>query len=256
MDPAVIIFTDTGLGIKPAMDQGGAVLTLLPLERLTSSLADHGEAELAARYLLPGEQERYYAFSHARRRLEWLGGRIAAKQAAQQIRPGLSRQDWQIIADRHGRPFFGDGAGNILEIPGISISHSHGLAAALAVESGSCGLDIQKIVPTIHRVRQRFTGPPELALLRRAKEKLPETAALTIIWAAKEALRKAAGITPLPGFLELGLTAAAPFPTSELLNPALALDFRHPGDQESPDSSAQVMAGLYQNFAVAFTFAP
>ncbi|MCF6290444.1 MAG: 4'-phosphopantetheinyl transferase superfamily protein [Desulfobacterales bacterium] len=255
MDPAVISFTNTGLGVKPAAGQGEAVLTLLPLERLASSLADHGQAALTDRYLLPLEQERYCAFSHAKRKLEWLGGRIAAKQAVHILRPGPGRRDRQIIADRHGRPFFSDRAGNILETPTLSISHSHGLAAALAVESGSCGLDIQKIVATIHRVRQRFTSPPEMTLIRRAEKKLTKEAGLTIIWAAKEALRKAAGITPLPGFLELRLTAAAPLPTSELLNPALALDFQAPPDQGSPDSPARVTAGLYHDFAVAFTFA-
>ncbi len=253
MHPELIIFTDPGPAIEPAMARHGSVLTLLPLQRLTSALAGHGEAELAARHLLPLEQARYYAFSHARRRLEWLGGRIAAKGAAQQLRPGPGWQDRQIIADRHGRPFLADSAGNILATPAISISHSHGLAAALAVESSSCGLDIQKILPAIHRVRERFTGPLEMTRLCRAEKKLTESAGLTIIWAAKEALRKAAGTTPLPGFLELGLTAAAPFPVSGLLNPALALDFRHPGDQRAP---ARVMAGLYQDFAVAFTLAP
>ena len=99
-----------------------------------------------ARYLAQQELEKYLHFKYEKRRIEWLGGRLAAKKAALDhldipITEDTMR-DWPVFADENGRPFFKSTAD-----PGISlsISHSHDLASAIVVTGLACGLDVQKI---------------------------------------------------------------------------------------------------------------
>ncbi len=70
----------------------------------------------------------------------------------------------------------------------ISISHTVNYAAAIA-HPRSCGIDVQRIVPRIEVLADRFMNLPELA-------QLTETDALFQmhhVWAAKEAMYKAFG---------------------------------------------------------------
>ena len=79
--------------------------------------------------------------------------------------------------------------------------------AASAVSKGFCGIDIQKVTDRVIKVRQRFCTPNEeeiVASFFRASFK-KQSALLTRLWAAKEALRKVANRSSLPGFLELEL---------------------------------------------------
>jgi phosphopantetheinyl transferase len=90
--------------------------------------------------------------------------------------------------------------------PELSISHSQGLAAALAVADYPCGLDLQRVTDTVLRVREKFCHKSEAELLR-CLGKSPESAlqSLTMLWTAKEALRKGLGGHPLTGFLAMRL---------------------------------------------------
>jgi phosphopantetheinyl transferase len=151
----------------------------------------------------------------AKRRREWLGGRLAAKYAAAKLlkltTPSESPthcQDYRILADENGRPYL-DAASNFIAhpAPDISISHSGSFAAAMAVHQGYGGIDIQKITLKVMKVQDRFCTPDEertlLGFFSPASKNI--VGPLTKLWAAKEALRKASQMKSLPGFLEMEL---------------------------------------------------
>lgn len=181
---------------------------------LLQSLLDSQRLE-PGRFLTPAEQATLAGFTFPKRRREWLGGRLAAKAAALawagQPLSANALAGWQVNSGPDGRPGLqfvaGVTAGAKLE---LSISHSHGLAAAL-VTPRPCGLDLQKITDTVLRVRERFCGEAEAALLQRMiNPEIREVVSLSLLWAAKEALRKARGGVPLTGFLAMRLAGIEP----------------------------------------------
>jgi phosphopantetheinyl transferase len=111
-----------------------------------------------------------------RRRLEWL--------AARQLVHHMSGREKRaaFVKDQYGKPHL---AGSDWH---ISISHSHGLAAAIA-SPRLCGIDIQFIVPKITRLAHKFLRPEEAASITPEHE-LDQ---LHFYWGAKEALYKAHG---------------------------------------------------------------
>jgi phosphopantetheinyl transferase len=119
----------------------------------------------------------------------------------------IAWQDIAIESQESGRPFCVTGKLDQRphNIPDISISHSSDLAAAMAVSRGKCGIDIQQTSQKTVKVRERFCTQEEHEMLQGFLPDASETVRLTLLWAAKEALRKAADITPVPGFLELQL---------------------------------------------------
>ncbi|OGQ98571.1 MAG: hypothetical protein A2505_01855 [Deltaproteobacteria bacterium RIFOXYD12_FULL_55_16] len=163
--------------------------------------------EVASRYLNACEQEQWADFGLEKRRAEWLGGRMAAKWAAAGLL-GETAGDWHSLLIRSaedGRPCLATETHALA--PFISISHSGPLAAALAANL-PCGLDLQQPDPRLHTVRKRFTTPEEellhASLLPRS---FTETERLTLLWAAKEAVRKMVRISPLLGLREIRLLA-------------------------------------------------
>ncbi|HSH12960.1 MAG TPA: 4'-phosphopantetheinyl transferase superfamily protein, partial [Desulfurivibrionaceae bacterium] len=117
---------------------------------------------------------------------------------------------WRVESAPDGRPelhrFGVSPDGPKLE---LSISHSHGLAAALVMAARPCGLDLQKVTDTMLRVRERFCSEAEGELLRGVGmgPEAREEVRLTLLWTAKEALRKGRGGVPLTGFLAMRLVA-------------------------------------------------
>lgn len=171
-----------------------------------STLADCTSGT-ASQYLRADELDRWTGLSHKKRRIEWLGGRLAAKWAT----AGLldeSAVDWQdlvIRTEEDGRPYVATEAHAVPLF--ISISHSGHMAAALAANL-PCGLDIQQPVAKIHTVKKRFASPEEEDTLNASLPRsFAETERLTMLWAAKEAIRKMAPISPLLGLLEIKLLA-------------------------------------------------
>jgi 4'-phosphopantetheinyl transferase len=187
---------------------GSPELVLINLDKLQRQLA--ANALDPAEYLAPPELAAYQKFKYQKRKIEWLGGRLAAKQAVlrlqkQQPTPGAMR-DWPISADEHGKPFFHKQTGGPA---GLSISHSHGLALAMAVQGLDCGLDIQQISPATIRVKEKFCNRTEERILSsHVRPEANQATGLTMLWAAKEALRKARGGHPLTGFTAMQLTEA------------------------------------------------
>jgi len=164
--------------------------------------------ELASKYLCAAELERWAGFSHKKRRTEWLGGRLAAKWATAGLL-GETAVDWQGLTIRNeedGRPYVAIEAQAMA--PFISISHSGHMVAALAANL-PCGLDIQQPGDNILRVKKRFALRQEEDILTASllHQSFTETERLTMLWAAKEAVRKMVQIRPLLGFMEIRLLA-------------------------------------------------
>ncbi|MFH1021241.1 MAG: 4'-phosphopantetheinyl transferase superfamily protein [Pseudomonadota bacterium] len=163
--------------------------------------------EVASRYLSADELNRWLGLRLKKRRTEWLGGRLAAKCAAAGLLDETA-MDWRklvIRTEEDGRPYVAAEAHGVA--PFISISHSGPMAAALAANL-PCGLDIQESGDKIQRVRQRFAAPEEEDILGASLSRsFPETERLTMLWAAKEAVRKMVRTSPLLGLLEIRLLA-------------------------------------------------
>lgn len=149
--------------------------------------------EDAAASLLLSEEERKYfeRFQYTKRRREWLGGRVAVKAALLHLAEAddFQRQAQQvsILPDVHGRPTISGPAGQPLA---LSVSHSGGYAAAMAVRGISCGIDLQRISAKISSLATRFASPAELDMLARQSGLGSEETRLTMLWAVKEAVKK------------------------------------------------------------------
>jgi len=187
---------------------------LLDLQRLEETIVLEGGEKALRGSLSSTEQELLNKFKLAKRRREWLGGRLAAKYAVDRLLELVqSRQyalpwaDYSILGDDYGRPHISADCKTGAPMPDISISHSGSFAAALAVRKGFGGLDLQEITPKILKVKDRFCTPGEERILRDSIPVAPANIAglLTKLWSAKEALRKVARLQTLPGFLEMKL---------------------------------------------------
>ncbi len=190
----------------------GLGLASVDLHSLRKKIVDVDDATVSSLWLNSTEQERFNAFRYEKRKVEWLGGRIAAKCAARQVLNNCSdltgEQNWQdlfIATTDHGKPFLQHQlAGNKVKLPKISISHTSGLAVAMAC-SENCGVDIQQITPALERVQERFCSADEHDKLSVVVDRSGSQQALALLWSAKEAVKKAVTVQPLPGFMEITL---------------------------------------------------
>lgn len=259
----------SGFDVEPwarLLGFGGAVaLTMVSLAALQQEISGRPEEEFAAGYLVDEEVERLQTYSYPKRRIQWLGGRLAAKHAAMQLMdnahsgPVHPWQEFRVTADETGRPYLqpatpGQGRQGL---PDISISHSGGLAAALAATTGRCGVDIQKITDSVVKVRERFAASSEQDILEALVHAGPASCRLTLLWAAKEAVRKTVGTRLLPGFLGIGLTNATQISAGSA--EGFGLDFLCQG-QAGADIhrvygrvTLPVLAMFYEDAVLAFT---
>jgi phosphopantetheinyl transferase len=226
-------------------------LVLLPLAEL--------EQAQAVSCLTPAELTRFAQFSYPKRKLEWLGGRMAAKFAAmsaatvQNIDAVPQWPTLEVAAAADGRPFIRAADNPDRMLPNISISHSHGLAAAMAAGHGRCGVDIQKVAPSVIRIQKKFAAPAEVDILHGLAGSGPEASQLTLLWAAKEALKKAIGTRTLPGFLEVKLSGAATDKDGEV-GDYFVFDFNLPDSITSRAMHTFSVAALfYEKHVLAFT---
>lgn len=230
------------------------------LDVLQSGLNQAGEKDFCRFYLSEREQHTFSGYTFSKRKLEWLGGRIAAKYAAKNLLfdgnmagSPLDWQDLEVVPNKQGKPAIQSGNQVIIEkMPEISISHSGNLAVAMADAENSCGIDVQMISPTVVKVRERFSSPEERSLLKKfdTLAAVGEEAGLTLLWSAKEALRKAIETNPPAGFMELCLTSAAGD-----LSEGLLFEFIHERDKEERKRFA-VAAFFYGEYALAFSKTP
>ena len=170
-------------------------------------LIDAG-SDLSA-FLSEAERARLTGLRIAKRRREWLAGRLAAKDALARLRLGGSAQTADLAAiavgsrdkeNGRGQPVAGDGEY-------VSISHSHGYAAAVASHR-PVGVDIE-------RVRLLSVSAQEVAFTARERERAfgaagrLEEARQTIVWTFKEAFMKAHGQGVFGAFADLELEDVA-----------------------------------------------
>lgn len=165
---------------------------------------------LALTVLSRAEREVFFAMTGpAKRRRDWLMGRIAAKEVVRAWvldRQGLAilPADIEIAVEGEGRPVATAPGLADLDLPWISIAHAGGAAVAAAA-AGPVGADYELLAGVdAALLAEGGFNPEELAQLGAA----PET--LLAGWCAKEAAAKAAGtgltgrpktfaVTPVPG---------------------------------------------------------
>lgn len=208
---------------------------------------------MAGQQLNTVELEQWAGFRLEKRRTEWLGGRLAAKWAAAGLlgETAADRRNLMIRSEADGRPFVAAEAH--AATPFISISHSGPLAAALAANL-PCGLDLQEPGERIHRVRQRFASQAEADILNAALPRsFTGTERLTLLWAAKEAVRKTVRVSPLLGLLESRLLAGQGGGS-----PQDPLALRFASDREQADCPAliSVLCFFADNLAWALACLP
>ena len=136
----------------------------------------------------------------AKRKQEWLLGRCAAKDAVRELILAehgtvLCAADIEIVYDAHGKPeVHGAWMERLGVQPTISITHSHGIAAAMASldPRARVGIDIETLErPASHYEKLAFREE-ERAMLAKVPADRHDEWALRL-WTAKEAVSKALG---------------------------------------------------------------
>ena len=240
--------------------QHGMTCILLDLQRLEEEMQKLGKEKVLAHYLSRREQGCLVRFTSDKRKREWLGGRIAAKHVAAGVQAqngnALPWSGLPIIADENGRPFLAVDKKSTA-LPDISISHSGNLAAAMAISKGYCGIDIQKVTDRVVKVRERFCTLDEVQIVQSffSAPRTKHSSALTKLWAAKEALRKVANMSSLPGFLELELTEILEGPSQRDPGPwKFIFIWKHIDINGNPvTEKCSVAVSLIEDYALALT---
>jgi phosphopantetheinyl transferase len=201
-------------------------------------------ASLAA--LAPDESRRWQGFTSEKRKREWLAGRLCAYACARDIlgpeyEPLFAVRDWRLENDANGRPRWSENAPEILRATDISISHGGEYAVAMAA-ARRLGVDAQPCLAKITRITALFAHAGEEALLAAALPDQDRIIRLTVLWSAKESLRKAAG---LPAFLDMRLTDCKTINGGWRLRLIAWL-------QTAAPQTATVAATLRDNHALAF----
>ncbi|NJL15314.1 MAG: 4-phosphopantetheinyl transferase family protein [Microscillaceae bacterium] len=136
------------------------------------------EAEMQQAFYWPGADKQGLALvGHPVKRREYLSARLAL-QALLALR---GRKYTGLQKDAYAKPHLLGATYH------ISISHAFPFATAILHPQCPVGIDIEPVRPKIQRIAPRFLAPEELEY---ASDSLP---ALTILWAAKEALYKLYG---------------------------------------------------------------
>ena len=178
-----------------------------------------------------GEISRCHGYQMAKRRGEFLAGRISAKLAliAYAAETGMNLPapaSLEIANDENGRPFIRS-TPETPEVPQISITHGGAYAAALAA-LGPCGIDLQPHKENLLRVREKYCTAAEERRLCRFLPKMAEVQRLALLWTAKEAAKKALSCRHMPGFLQLELLSAKRTDDGNILTLAVAVKIPEP----------------------------
>lgn len=204
--------------------------------------------------LNPNEIETLKRYKLLKRRSEYLTGRICAKMAidnylthTEPSTTPVALTDIEIYAKKDGRPFVHFHQPRRPQpVIDISISHSGAYGVALASES-TCGIDIQQQAETLLGVKNRYCTTIECSLL---KDILPDDellTRLTLLWAAKEAAKKALSYWWMPGFLDLEVTGLEQKFTRCI---GLSLTVKRSDDRQVPHKIA-VVTGTFRNYGLA-----
>lgn len=195
-----------------ATDSLGAVLLRQGAERASGGGTSHTASldQDLVRLLHPREKTRASSYRLAKRRDEFVLGRASAKLALAEYWRALGfhpdPQEVEIVNDDDGRPVTVTMPSGDIALPPaeISITHGGGFAAALA-GALPCGVDLQEQKETLVRVREKYCLGDEERLLAASLPGLAPLARLSLLWTAKEAVKKACSCRWMPGFLDLRL---------------------------------------------------
>ncbi len=130
-----------------------------------------------SRLQLAPDEQRQFGRLRGGRRLEWLAARQLVHCMSGRVVRG------PFLKDEYGKPHLAHSPYH------ISISHSHGLAAAIAAPR-PVGIDVQRLTPKLRRMAARFMREEELKAIEGEQASL---LSIHIYWGAKEALYKAYG---------------------------------------------------------------
>ncbi len=150
---------------------------------------------------LSSEEKSDYEHYSGARKLEWMASRwLLHRISGLEVRMVIDK-------DEFSKPFFSDHADY-----SCSLSHSHGVVAALLVKGtplylGSVnGCDIQILVPKIKNIASKFINEPEFKLIENL-EPDPYFDLLHILWTSKESMYKAYGMKLLDFKKNMHVTA-------------------------------------------------
>lgn len=189
---------------------GGPVC--IDLQSLTQILDGEHKTEPLLEWLSDSEKQRYHSFRFKKRKAEWLGGRLCAKQAIKDyiqkfhLLQTIPLPNQLIIGSlENGRPFIDNNRlATRIKLPDLSISHTRQYGMAMVSETW-CGIDIQEPRPSLANVKEKYCLASEETLLQSVENGSENRSliSLTLLWTAKEALRKALSRYGLVGFLEM-----------------------------------------------------
>lgn len=221
-------------------------LALVDLEQLREQLGNGKPRQNIVGLLSRDELSIFASFSYPKRQCEWLGGRIAGKAAALLLqREELSAQGMtslSILPSAAGSPELSP-ATAFDRRPAVSISHSGKFAAGMAAYASACGVDIQKISGQTEKVSSRFAVDEEIILLAEKIPALNTIERLTLLWAAKEALKKAL-LKDQPAIFQ-GIMLKQLH-----VDGCISLSLQYPGQRTQP---ARVEAVVLDEYILAFT---
>ena len=182
----------------------------LPAAVILALTEDSNQTKESMRFWLrPEELLQLDRFSLEKRRREWLGGRVCAKQSlllhldlADAKYPLPSPGDCCVENEESGRPHLIFTGKRSFEAVEISISHSKNHATALCA-CRPCGIDIQHPATNLYKVKERFADSKEEETLTASLKSHSPLEQLVMLWSAKEAVKKMLSKNTMPGFHEL-----------------------------------------------------
>ncbi len=223
-----------------------ACLSLVRLAALEPLLARGASREKIFSLFSARELDIFHSYSRFRRKLEWIGGRLAAKTALGRIFDdgGGKREEQagypEILPAPDRRPLVI--LGTMTTAAHVSISHSGDYAVAMAHHRYSCGVDLQNITSRLKKVVSRFADEDEIRLLAEHLEPFcGRLQRLCLLWSAKEAYKKSLCRDQPPGFADIRLRR---------IQAASTLGFRIEYRRD-PLSAADVHVALFQGYTLA-----
>jgi phosphopantetheinyl transferase len=176
--------------VEKFLKKTGAILGftygITQLETLRRQLLT-GNQTWVNRCLTPCEQETFRKFTVLKRKTEWLGGRLAAKQACRRYlglhQPGEATVT--VLNDGRRAPY-------LAEYPGLTLSISHAGDYAVAILAGfPVGIDLEQIRSLPETFQNCFLSSEERNRTRRYRMQPEKSDSLaTCFWTRKEAVAK------------------------------------------------------------------
>jgi len=210
-------------------------------------------AESPSSFLCKNECKQLHKYTLAKRRSEYLTSRICAKMCVMDYwqshgRDPITMEQIEILNSGQGYPFIEIHPAPSFPLPGISLSHSKEYVLAVAAQF-RCGVDIQKHVPTLKKVKTRYCTAQEFSILTHTLKNETDLSKLALIWSAKEAIQKCFGDDIMPFFTEICLQKCENTDTkSNILTFSLLTE----RNQKWPEFLT-VVTGTYKGYAIAIT---